>query len=392
MRNEKRMHRCFVLTSLVPCLWGCLAPITTEPPLEGPQGKVEAISTGTRHACALLEGGALKCWGAAGLVGDGTRSLRVEPVTVEGLTAGVREVSAGDGHTCSLSTSGHVKCWGQNGRGELGLGDTEPRLSPVAIPELLEGVTQLSVGAAHSCALKSSGAVYCWGANDDGQLGPTPAAEAKSPVHVLGLATMRQVTAGASHTCGVTIDGDVHCWGTNLHGELGSGTPSSSPSPTPVAVAGLPGKVLAVAAGRAHTCALTPEGEVWCWGQNELGALGDDTSIDRARPVKPLGLPGPVASLSAGAGGTCAVLESGDAYCWGSNANGQLGDGSRIHRARPVQVSALAGSARSVAYGEEFSCGATRNLRALCWGKNDQGQLGDGTDAARETPGAVKGL
>jgi alpha-tubulin suppressor-like RCC1 family protein len=130
---------------------------------------------------------------------------------------------------------------------------------------------------------------------------------------------------------------------------------------------------------------------VWCWGQNEFGALGDDTSLDRSSPVQPVGLPGPVVALSAGAGGTCAVLESGDAYCWGSNLNGQLGDGTRIHRARPVKV-LLEGEGRMVSYGEEFSCGTTRSLRALCWGKNDVGQLGDGTDAPREVPAPVVGL
>jgi alpha-tubulin suppressor-like RCC1 family protein len=99
-----------------------------------------------------------------------------------------------------------------------------------------------------------------------------------------------------------------------------------------------------------------------------------------------------VVALSAGAGGTCAVLSGGDAYCWGSNLNGQLGDGTRIHRARPVKVVGLEGKGRMVSYGEEFSCGTTTSLRALCWGKNDEGQLGDGTDTGRETPAPVAGL
>ena len=150
--------------------------------------------------------------------------------------------------------------------------------------------------------------------------------------------------------------------------------------------------MMMVAAGRFHTCAVSPQGGVWCWGQNEFGALGDDTSIDRPLPVQPVGLPGPAVALSAGAGGTCAVLDGGDAYCWGSNLNGQLGDGTRIHRSRPVKVQGFEGAGRMVSYGEEFSCGTTRSLRALCWGKNDVGQLGDGTDAAREVPAAVTGL
>ena len=373
---------------------GCLAPITSQAPVEqAPAGRVELVSAGAHHACAVLEGGAVKCWGAPGLVGDGTRSLRVEPVAVSELAAGVSSVSAGVAHTCALSSSGHVSCWGQNSRGELGIGTTEPALSPVAIAELSEGVVQVAVGASHSCALTSGGAVFCWGVNDQYQLGGGAPAQSLSPVPVMGLsAGIRQIAAGSAHTCAVTIQGEVHCWGGNAHGELGSGLPSAAPVPTPTKVEGLPGPMMMVAAGRFHSCAVSPAGAVWCWGQNEFGALGDDTSLDRALPVQPMGLPSAVVALSAGAGGTCAVLSNADAYCWGSNANGQLGDGSRIHRARPVQVSGLEGAGRMVSYGEEFSCGATRALRALCWGRNEQGQLGDGTDVARDTPGPVSGL
>ncbi len=377
-------------------LWvcGCLPPITTEAPLEpAPPGKVERVATGTRHACALLEGGSLKCWGSPGLVGDGTRSLRVEPVDVRGLTTGVLAVSAGVAHTCALSSSGHVKCWGRNARGEVGLGHTDEVLKPEAIPSLLEGVVQISAGASHTCALKGSGAVVCWGVNDHSQLGAGAGAQSASPVAVVGLsAGIRLVAAGATHTCAVTIDGEVHCWGGNLHGELGLGSTSATPIATPSKVIGLPGPMVSVTAGRFHTCSVSPSGEAWCWGQNEFGALGDDTSLDRTMPVRPLGLPSSVSALSAGAGGTCAVLDTGDAYCWGNNSNGQLGDGSKIHRARPVPVAGLGGTGRMVSYGEEFSCGATRGLRALCWGRNDDGQLGDGTDTARETPAPVQGL
>lgn len=232
----------------------------------------------------------------------------------------------------------------------------------------------------------------CWGVNDQYQLGGGAPAQSLTPVPVSGLsAGIRHIAAGAAHTCAVTIEGEVHCWGGNAHGELGAGQASAAPVATPTKVEGLPGPMMMVAAGRFHTCAVSPLGQAWCWGQNEFGALGDDTSLDRALPVQPMGLPAPVVALSAGAGGTCAVLDDGAAYCWGSNANGQLGDGSRIHRARPVAVSGL-GDGRMVSYGEEFSCGATRSLRAYCWGRNDQGQLGDGTDVSRETPGLVQGL
>jgi alpha-tubulin suppressor-like RCC1 family protein len=372
----------------------CLAPITSEAP--GPAtapGQTEAVATGARAACALMEGGAVRCWGAPGLVGDGSRSLRVEPVQVKGLSTGTVGLAAGVAHTCALSASGQVRCWGDNARGELGLGSTEAALEPAAIPELTQGVTQVAAGAFHTCALLATGEVRCWGVNDQYQLGAGAPAQADHPVPVAGLqGGVRQLAAGAAHTCAVTANGEVHCWGGNAHGELGLGIASAAPVAQPSQVQGLPGPMMMVAAGRFHTCAVSPEGALWCWGQNQFGALGDDTSLDRSLPVQPVGLGEPAVALTAGAGGTCAVLRNGDAYCWGSNANGQLGDGSRIHRARPVKVLGLEGAGRMVAYGEDFSCATTRALRALCWGKNDQGQLGDGTDATRETPAPVLGL
>lgn len=380
-----------VSMALCAVLAGCLPPITSQAPADdGPRGKVESVTAGARHACAMLEGGAVWCWGAPGLVGDSSRSLRVEPVAVKGLSTGVLAVSAGAAHTCALSSVGHVKCWGQNSRGELGLGTTEEALEPAAVASLGEGVTQVAAGASHTCALTGTGAVMCWGVNDQYQLGGGAPAQSLTPVPVSGLsAGIRHIAAGAAHTCAVTIEGEVHCWGGNAHGELGAGQASAAPVATPTKVEGLPGPMMMVAAGRFHTCAVSPLGQAWCWGQNEFGALGDDTSLDRALPVQPMGLPAPVVALSAGAGGTCAVLDDGAAYCWGSNANGQLGDGSRIHRARPVAVSGL-GDGRMVSYGEEFSCGATRSLRAYCWGRNDQGQLGDGTNVDSATPVGVQ--
>lgn len=374
-------------------LTACLSPITSKgpSPLLEP-GQVEFVATGTRSACALVAGGGVRCWGAGGLVGDGTLSLRVEPVQVKGLSSGVQAITAGVAHTCALLTSGQVMCWGQNTRGELGIGTTEPALEPAPVLSLSTSVIQLAAGASHTCALLGMGEVRCWGANDQNQLG-SGEATSLTPTQVEGSSGgIRSLAAGAAHTCAVTANGEVHCWGGNQHGELGIGFVSATPVSTPTAVRGLPGPMMMVAAGRFHTCAVSARGDIWCWGQNEFGALGDDTSIDRALPVQPAGLSAPAVALSAGAGGTCAVLGSGDAYCWGSNLNGQLGDGTKIHRARPVKVLGLGDDGRMVSYGEEFSCGTTRSLRALCWGKNDEGQLGDGTDANRELPAPVRGF
>jgi alpha-tubulin suppressor-like RCC1 family protein len=319
--------------------------------------------------------------------------LRVEPVVVRNLPTGIVAVTSGISHTCALTNVGQVWCWGENSRGELGNGSRAPALAPVFVEALGSNVSQITAGAAHTCALLKTGAVRCWGVNDQYQLGGGSPAEAPLPVPVEGLTEgIRNIAAGAGHTCAVTANGEVHCWGGNARGELGVGRESAAPVAAPSLVKGLPGPMMMVAAGRFHTCGVAAAGSVWCWGQNEFGALGDDTSLDRSTPVQPLGLGDAAVSLTAGAGGTCTVLSNGDAFCWGSNLNGQLGDGTRIHRARPVKVVGFEGESQFVSYGEEFSCGVTRSRRLFCWGKNDDGQLGDGTNTPREVPGHVMGL
>jgi alpha-tubulin suppressor-like RCC1 family protein len=280
--------RALLLSGVLSLSVGCLSPITSQAPEPPPEpGNVEFVTAGSRHACALLEGGAVRCWGAGGLVGDGTRSLRVEPVPVKGLRAGVLALSAGTEHTCELSTSGHVKCWGENARGQLGLGSTVASLEPMPIPQLSEGVAQVSAGANHTCAVLSDGEVRCWGVNDQYQLGGGVASESLQPVPVKGLTEgIRNLAAGSGHTCAVTALGEVHCWGGNANGELGLGVVSVSVA-QPSKVLGLPDPMMMVAAGRNHTCGVSVKGAVWCWGDNENGALGDDRSIDSPVPVAP---------------------------------------------------------------------------------------------------------
>jgi len=368
---------------------GCLAPLTTLTPITQQTGQVQTVSAGARHACALLEDGSLKCWGAPGLVGDGTRSLRVSPVDVVG--DGTLEITAGIGHTCALSTRGSVSCWGINGRGELGLGTNEPALSPTLVASLGESVTHIAAGGSHTCALSDTGHVRCWGVNDQFQLGAGVAAETSTPVLVADLANgIRDVSAGAGHTCVAVATGEIHCWGGNAHGELGIGTASSTPVAKPQRVLGLPEPMMMVRSGFAHTCAVSAAGEVLCWGQGSAGALGDDTSLDRVSPVAVKGLPAAAVDLTAGEDGTCAVLANAETYCWGDNSNGQLGDGTRIGRSAPVLVEGLRG--RAISSGRAFACAATSEHRAYCWGRNDEGQLGDGTSATRELAGPVMGL
>jgi murein DD-endopeptidase MepM/ murein hydrolase activator NlpD len=198
---------------------------------------VTAIATGISHTCALTTGGGIKCWGQSGTgaVGDGTTITRLSPVDVIGLSNGVMSISTGGWHTCALTSSGGIKCWGRNDMGELGDGTIIHRLSPVDVVGLSNGVTYISSGEAHNCALVSNGGIECWGYNNSGQLGDGSTTQRLLPVNVVGLTNgVIAFTTGYVHTCALTSSGGIKCWGYNNYGQLGDGTITTRLSPVDV--------------------------------------------------------------------------------------------------------------------------------------------------------------
>jgi len=205
------------------------------------------------------------------------------------------------------------------------------------------------------------------------------------PLDLTPLQNVVQIGAGTFHTCALSSDGGVKCWGHNGYGQLGNG--KLDDSPTPVAVVGLSGRVSSLAIGKQYTCALTDVGGVLCWGNNENGQLGDGSTNSHERPVAVTGLSSGVGGLTAGGYHTCAVLDAGGVKCWGSNYYGQLGDNTTIHGEIPVAVVGLSSGISGLDAGGAHTC-VVVNGGAQCWGVNDHGQLGDGT-AWRTTPADV---
>lgn len=198
------------------------------------------------------------------------------------------------------------------------------------------------------------------------------------------------VAAGSAHSCALTAAGGVECWGWNQYGQLGDGTTQDRHSP--VAVAGLSNGVVAISVGDVHSCALTVAGAVKCWGSNDRNQLGDGTSTRRSTPVAVSSLSSGVVAISAGGSHSCATTATGGVKCWGFNTSGQLGDGTTADRKRPVAVSGLSSGVVAIATGAVHSCALTSSFAVKCWGGNYRGQLGDGTATARSTPAPVASL
>jgi Regulator of chromosome condensation (RCC1) repeat/Bacterial Ig-like domain (group 2) len=313
--------------------------------------------------------------------------------TKQALGPAMADVAAGLQDTCALLRSGAVECWGANYSGQHGDGTTTnsrvPRLPVVGI----NNATQVTLGWGWACARLATGAINCWGANGNGQLGNggAPGTFSTTPVKVRGISTATTVAAGGDFTCALLANGTVWCWGYNGNGELGNGT--TTESSIPVQVAGI-NTAVAIGTGYEHGCAVLASGAVQCWGQNSFGALGNGSTTDSTTPVTVVGLSS-AQNLAAGVFTTCALLTNGTERCWGDNFYGELGDGSAggygSYSTTPTHVKGISSGVAIIA-GGYFNCVLLRGGTVQCWGDNRDGVLGTGGGPGSNVPVSFIGV
>jgi alpha-tubulin suppressor-like RCC1 family protein len=419
---------------------GSLVPVAVPSLASG----VTAVSVGLSSECALTGVGEVKCWGYGqfGELGDDIVGNSDIPVEVQGLS-GAKQISVGYNIACALLGDGSVDCWGEDDQGQLGTGkptagaDVYYRPVAGAVPGISSAIavssgdapcvvtaegsvecwggtdevaltpidvrsdtakggapTSVVIGGhlsteAFACQVTTMNLVECWGGNDEGQLDDGSFMERNVPVYSPVLPFASAVAAGpaANFACAV-VSGLVYCWGDNGAGQLGNDSKKESPNPLPIS--GLSG-VVSVAVGREAACALTTSGAVLCWGDNTYGELGNDSFASSSKPVQVQGLSSGVVAISVGIDDACAVLAAGTIECWGNNQNGELGNGTQNLTQVPVPVSGIT-NAVGVSMGWFSGCAVTAAGKVECWGDNMAGELGNGGTVSSSVPVVVHGI
>jgi alpha-tubulin suppressor-like RCC1 family protein len=318
-----------------------------------------APAWGVEHGCVATGDGRVKCWGnnANGELGNGTTTPSFDTaVEVSGVTTAV-QVDVGPTSSCVVLSNGNVRCWGSNVFGVLGDGTTTPRATSVRAGNV-SSVTAVAVGREHACAIAGNGSVRCWGRNNEGQLGTGGKVDSLAIVTVAVVGTATAIALGDQFSCAIVSGGKVRCWGDAF------GTGVLGGSPLPVSIQGISGAV-AIAAGSAHACVLlSGTRQVKCWGSNQFGALG----VAGAPGTKPVDVPGISGAtfISAGTFHSCAIVNN-RATCWGGNARGQLGDGTKNDSAAPTLGPNF--SVTGLGAGGSTTCARLTDKSISCWGQ-----------------------
>ncbi|GAB2588879.1 chromosome condensation regulator RCC1 [Paractinoplanes abujensis] len=412
---------------------GSTTPASSSTPLQVAGSGWTAVALGAQHACGL-QGSTLSCWGNGSFnrLGQLNSTSYSSPMTVLGTWAAV---TAGADHTCALTLISQLYCWGFGGSGRLGGGTASSTTTGPAPVGTATTWRSISAGAAHTCGTRTDNSLYCWGANNWGQVGDGGVTDQLSPVKI-GASVWSAVAPGeiANHTCAIRTDGTLWCWGvtglplflptrigtgTTWHqaatgdqflcairdagalycfgqqnaGRLGAGDNVNHFLPTPVTTTA--GTTFSeVTAGSYHACAVGTDTTMWCWGSASYGQTGQGNNIQQNSPVQIMNPATGWTSVSAGALYTCAVRSDSTMYCWGQNAFGEMGQGVQgTPQTTPVAVTSPAATGWvQVSAGHQHVCALRTDTKIYCWASDGSGRLGLGSGAPPAlTPTAVSG-
>ena len=451
-----RFHNCALLNDSSISCWGHngfgslgVAGVAGFLPRNIDDNSFTGVGAGGFNSCALTANGSTLCWGRNSSKQTGVQSTSSVIATPTALdlpqgVSGFIDLDVGNNHTCALTRLGDSWCWGSNSDGQLGNGVTNSWSAPVSsyVLHSQQKVINVNAGGDHSCILTTHNTVVCWGRNDFGQVADG-AVNTDSVPNYLEETEMLEIAAGISHSCAIDSSRNIWCWGDNEMGQIGD---NSINTPTNLAPAQLPSGLTAsqITAGLSHSCVLTGNDLVYCWGDNENGKLGDGTTTQRLVPTKvvqlrdgpgesinsesdithnaatihaafatrdvsshrlleygtdeflsgdtqtiDLGHFGSVAYIASGANHSCMVIAGGHTKCWGDNSDGALGTGDTTHETKPVDVQNIGGLARLVAVGTTHSCAVMATGSLKCWGDNSSGQLGDASLLSKTQPVSV---
>jgi len=322
-----------------------------------------------------------------------------EPYALQG-NLNFQQITADESHACALQTDGTAYCWGKNTRGQLGdndLGTDKDVPTPVSGNHKF---IKIDSGNLHTCALKANGTAWCWGGDDSGQLGNGAGISGNQdePTQVVNISDFVDVQASigggaTSYSCGLRANGEIWCWGGDSDGQLGNGSGTTADQEEPVLVQG-PTNFVQLGVSERHACGVTEDGSAWCWGYGADGSLGQGEASSSGVPVQVSDIDDFIqVSGSMNNSSTCGLRSNGEVWCWGKNVGGRLGIGNEdgADYLTPQKVINISDAVK-LAGGFNHSCALISNGEAWCWGVGANGQKGDGTTASSGTPTQVSNI
>jgi len=420
--SQLDLKRILILILLPLCLLaslsGCISNSTTNPPTEdpvvqnpdededededdtftppeetvGPTSGLKVISAGGEHSCTIKNvDDKLWCWGnnENGQLGNSSISAPVSSPRSIGSDSW-QTVVTGDQHSCAIDETGTLHCWGKNDSGQVGNGTTIFQETPAAISANTDW-RNVSLGTNHSCAIKDDETLWCWGSNTSFQLGHSPENSKKPSLlsktnedESIETEQWLASSSGNSHTCAIKDNASLWCWGGNTKSQIGQdNTTSFYSEPTALAEGS---RWLSIAANGDHSCAIRDDNSLWCWGSNATGQIGNGSTENALIPTL-------IASdtawdkISLGTDHSCGIKNNGSLWCWGDNSHSQLGDEETTASHIPKLISSEGWS--EVSLGNQFSCAINTDNSLWCWGSNNSNQVGNGLTIDASIPTAI---